>query len=70
MISDSVEMAAKVVIPLEVRVGARDCHLALRPGEQSAQIDLLNTEDGHEYTVTVMRKQQPRPSSDSPESKR
>lgn len=56
MIGDSVEMAAKVVIPLEVRTGARSLDSSSRGDGGAALLNVLNTEDGIEYLVLVMRK--------------
>lgn len=55
-VADAVEMCPRIVNPLEVLIGARDVHLAMRTNEQSAIIDVLNREDGHEYQILVVRK--------------
>lgn len=62
MVADALEIAPRVMIPLEVRIGARDTHLTMRFNERSGMIDVLNTEDGHEYQILVIRKLQQLPS--------
>ncbi len=52
MVADAIEMAPKLAIPLEVRVGAR---LQNHPNDlgQPAIVTVLNVEDGHEYEILV-----------------
>lgn len=56
MVAEMIEIAPSVVYPLQIQTGARTIHLAMRPGEDNAMIDVLNTQDGNEYQILVMRK--------------
>lgn len=49
MVADSIELAPKVVIPLEVAIGAR--YHSDRPG---AMVTVLNREDGRRYSILVL----------------
>ena len=57
MVADSVEMAPRLAIPLEVRIGARLNYPEFPNG--SALLDLHNTEDGREYQIIVLLKPKP-----------
>lgn len=58
MVADALEIAPRVMIPLEVRIGARETHLLMRFNDRSGVIDVLNTEDGNEYQILVISKRQ------------
>lgn len=65
MIAECVEIAPKIMYPLEVRTGARLVPEYDLPALPLAVIDLVNTEDEHEYTVMVTLKRPPATSRSS-----
>lgn len=55
MVADALEIAPRVMIPLEVRVGAREPLSPPVPNcPKSAVIDVLNHEDGQQYLVVII----------------
>lgn len=57
MVSDAIEMAPSLAIPLQVQTGAHGWQTNLLPhNDLIGLIDVLNTEDGHEYQILVVRK--------------
>lgn len=70
MVSDAIEMAPRIAIPLQILIGARDWNTVLTPlNEDTGVIDVLNTEDGHEYQILVIRKSKPADESTSTSSR-
>ena len=57
IVAECLEVTPRILNPLQVRTGARDWHTVMTLfGEVTAAIDVLNTEDGHEYHILVVRK--------------
>lgn len=57
MTADALEMAPRIQIPLEVRVGARRIEHSPNPNDGgTAMLNVHNPEDGHEYLILVIRK--------------
>lgn len=69
MVQAALEIAPRIMIPLEVRAGAREAYSILIEDQPHAVLDVLNHEDGNQYMVMVMPlPKPPQPPESSPSS--